>query len=296
MTSLSRRGHNFWGWLFIAPTMFGLIILNIIPGIQSIWQSFFKVGDFGRGNVFVGFQNYSLLISDNEIWQSLANTFAYTFIVVPFSIVFGIIFAIMLNREIKGRTVYRAIFFLPQVVAPAAIAMVWKWLYNERFGLINHMLGRFGISPVNWISSSDGAIMSIAIIAIWSALGYNLILFLAGLQEIPNDYYEAAEIDGASIIRQQFIVTIPLLSPTIYFVAVTGLIGAMQIFDLIFMITGSGNPAAPKTQSLVYIFYRYSFVESNRGYGSAIVVLLLLIIMVITIVLQRTQKKLVHYG
>ena len=296
MYRLTQRSQNLWGWLFVTPTMIGLIVLNIIPIFQTIWQSFFRVGDFGRGNVFVGFRNYVSLFGDTQVWQSLANTFAYTFLEVPLSIIIALVFAVMLNREIAGRTVFRTIFFLPMVAAPAAIAMVWRWLYNGNFGLINFVLGRIGISPVNWISAPEGVIMSIAIVGIWASLGYNIVLFLAGLQEIPKDYFEAAEIDGANLIHQQVIITVPLLSPTIYFVGVTRTIGAMQMFDLIFMMLDRNNPALPRTQSLVYLFYRFSFVENNRGYGSAIVMLLLAIIMGMTILLQYAQKKWVHYG
>jgi len=296
MNRLMRRSHNFWGWLFVIPTMTGLIVLNIIPIFQTIWQSFFKVGDFGRGNIFIGFQNYALLFSDTQVWQSLANTFVYTLLEVPLAIIIALIFAVMLNRDIAGRAVFRTIFFLPMVAAPAAIAMVWRWLYNGNFGLINFVLGRIGIPPVNWISAPDGVIISVAIVGIWASLGYNIVLFIAGLQEIPKDYFEAAEIDGANIVRQQVIITVPLLSPTIYFVGVTRTIAAMQMFDLIFMMLDRNNPALPKTQTLVYLFYRYSFVENNRGYGSAIVMLLLAVILGMTVLLQYAQKKWVHYS
>ena len=181
------------------------------------------------------------------------------------------------------------------VAAPAAIAMVWRWLYNADFGLINNILG----TKVNWVSNPGIAIFSITIIGIWSVLGYNMVLFLAGLQEIPKDYYEAASLDGATGIAAFFNVTLPLLSPTIFFVCVTRVIAAMQVFDLIFMIMAGGansNPALPKTQSLVYLFYKYSFTQKNLGYGSTIVVLLLVIILLITVFQMKAQKKWVFYN
>jgi multiple sugar transport system permease protein len=291
-----RKEEAVWGLGFILPTVAGLVILNIIPIFQTIWQSFFKVGDFGRGNMFVGFQNYLSLIQDRQVWQALANTFAYAVVETPVSILLALILAVMLNRKIAGRAFFRTIFFLPMVAAPAAVAMVWRWLYNGSFGLINFFLSKCGVDPVNWISSPDGNIVSIAIVGIWSCLGYNMVLFLAGLQEIPKDYYEAAEIDGAGVVRQQLIITLPLLSPIIYFVGVTRTIAAMQVFDLIFMMMDRNNPALPKTQSLVYLFYKYSFVENNKGYGAAIVILLLLIILLLTSIQQTVQKKWVHYS
>jgi multiple sugar transport system permease protein len=298
MKKITERqwAENFWGWLFVIPTMAGLIILNIIPIFQTIWQSFFRIGDFGRGNIFVGLTNYRTLIQDEQIGQAVLNTFVYVILEVPFSIVIALIVAIMLNQKIMGRTVFRTIFFLPMVAAPAAVAMVWRWLYNGNFGLINHLLTGIGLKPVNWLSNINGTIGSIAIVGVWSCLGYNLVLFLAGLQDIPRDYYEAAEIDGAGIVRQQFIITVPLISPILYFVAVTRIIAALQVFDLIFVMLDRNNPAIPKTQSLSYLFYKYSFVNNNKGYGAAIVLLLLVLIMIITIIQQQIQKKWVHYG
>jgi multiple sugar transport system permease protein len=293
--ALRRRGINVWGWLFVFPAMAGLLILNIIPIFQTVWQSFFRVGDFGRGNVFIGFEHYIRLCKDPRIWQALLNTFTYTVVEVPCSIVIAFVFAVMLNRKIAGRSFFRTVFFLPMAAAPAAVAMVWRWLYNSSFGLLNHLLKSAGMQPVAWVSDPGRAVFSIAAIGIWSIIGYNMILFLAGLQEIPRDYFEAADIDGAGIFRKHLIITVPLLSPTIYFIAVTRTIAAMQVFDLIFMVMEKSNPALFKTQSLVCLFYRYSFVENNKGYGAAIVMLLLLVIMVITAVQQYIQKHWVHY-
>lgn len=281
-----------WGWLFILPTMLGLIILNIVPMVQSFYQTFFKTGDFGKGNVFIGFDNYAKLFSDGEVWRALFNTFKYALIEVPFSVVIALILAVLLNRKLRGRTIYRAIFFLPMVAAPAAVAMVWRWLYNSKFGLINNL---FHIK-VEWVSNPSIAWISIGIIGVWSIIGYNMVLFLAGLQEIPGDYYEAAEIDGASGPAMFFNITVPLLSPTVFFVLVTRIIGSLQVFDLIYMVMDRNNPALQKTESIVYLFYQYSFVNNNKGYGSTIVMLLLAVIMVITVIQMKLQKKWVFYS
>ncbi|KAE9635455.1 MAG: ABC-type transporter, integral rane subunit [Defluviitaleaceae bacterium] len=291
-----KLNEALWGWMFILPTVIGLIILNIIPIFRTLYQSFFKTGAFGKGNIFVGLENYRKMFNDEAVWQALINTFKYAIVEVPFSIAIALVLAVLLNREIKGRTIYRTIYFLPMVAAPAAIAMVWRWLYNSEFGLINHILNSLGLPSVNWISDPKIAYISIAIVGIWSVIGYNMILFLAGLQEIPTDYYEAAEIDGASAVKQFFSITIPLISPTMFFVTVTRVIAALQVFDSIYMMIGITNPALYKTQSLVYLFYKYSFVEYNRGYGSAIVMLLLAIIMIITAIQVICQKKWVNYN
>ncbi|MCI8321306.1 MAG: sugar ABC transporter permease [Dorea sp.] len=287
-----ERNEFVWGWIFILPTMIGLIVLNIYPIFKTIYESFFKTGDFGKGNVFIGVQNYTKMFGDGEVWQALINTFKYAIVEVPFSIIISLVLAVLLNRKMKGRAVYRTIFFLPMVAAPAAIAMVWRWLFNAEFGLLNHIFG----TKTNWVSNPKIAIFAIAVIGIWSIIGYNMVLFISGLQEIPGDYYEAASIDGATGIKQFWHITCPLLSPTIFFVMITRVIGGLQVFDLIYMVIDRNNPALKKTQSLVYLFYQNSFVENNKGYGSTIVVLLLAIIMVITVFQMWGQKKWVHYS
>lgn len=295
MTSQERH-ELFWGWIFVAPTMIGLIILNFVPIVQTVWQSFCKTGAFGQGNEFIGLKNYIDLFSDGQVWQSLLNTVIYTLIEVPFSIAIALLLAVLLNRKIRLRSVYRTIFFLPMVAAPAAVAMVWRWLYNSDFGLLNHLLESVGLSRVNWISNPDISIVSVAIVGIWSVIGYNMVLFLGGLQEVPRDYYEAASIDGATGIKQFFHITLPLISPTLFFVVVTRVIAALQVFDVIYMMIDRTNPALPKTQSLIGLFYTYSFEQNNKGYGSAIIVLLLIIIMVITALQNKAEKKWVTYN
>jgi multiple sugar transport system permease protein len=295
-TSKRKRAEFIWGWLFILPTMAGLMILNIIPIFQTIYQSFFKTGAFGRGYTFIGLTNYKRLFADTAVWQALWNTIKYAIVEVPFSIAIALVIAVLLNGKLRGRSAYRAIYFLPMVVAPAAVAMVWKWLFNTEFGLINHVLKKLGLSSVAWLSDPKIAIYSLAIVGIWSVIGYNMVLFLAGLQEIPRDYYEAAQIDGANAVQQFFKITVPLISPTMFFVVVTRIISSMQVFDSIYMMINTSSPALRKTQSLVYLFYRYAFVENNKGYGSAIVVLLLVVIMIITIFQMIAQKKWVHYN
>lgn len=287
-----QKSENLWGWIFIAPTIIGLMVLNIIPIFQTIYQSFFKTGDFGKGNKFVGFENYHRVFGDTEVWQALWNTVKYAIIEVPISIIIALVLAVFLNQKIKGRDTFRTIMFLPMIVAPAAIAMVWKWIFNSSFGLINNT---FGLS-VNWISSPQIAIYSIGVIGIWGVIGYNMVLFLAGLQEVPKDYYEAASLDGANGFNQFIHITVPLISPTIFFVLVTRVIGAMQVFDLIYMLIDYNNPALKKTESLVYLFYKYSFEQSKKGYGATVIVVLLAVIAVLTVIQLIGQKKWVHYS
>ena len=170
--------------------------------------------------------------------------------------------------------------------------MVWKWLYNTQFGLINNIFH----TNVQWISNPNIAWISIGIIGVWSIIGYNMVLFIGGLQEIPGDYYEAADIDGASGIRQFFSITVPLLSPTTFFIVQTRIIGALTIFDLMFMVMDKTNVALPKVQSVVYLFYQYAFINGNKGYGATLVVILLIFIMILTFILQSLEKKIVYHA
>lgn len=290
--SKAQKNEAAWGLFFVAPTMIGLFVLNFYPIFNTIYQSFFKTGDFGQGNIFVGLDNYINVLSGSEFWGSLLNTIKYAIIEVPFSVVLALILAVFLNRKIAFRSGYRTIFFLPMVAAPAAVAMVWKFLYNQKFGLLNHVFG----TDIAWVSDPKTAWIAIAVIGVWSIVGYNMILFISGLQEIPHDYYEAAEIDGATGIRQFFYITIPLLSPTTFFILQTRIIGALQVFDLVYMVMDNTNKALSSVQTVVYLFYQYAFTYANRGYGAAIVVCMLVIIMFITFLLQKSEKKWVFYN
>ncbi len=288
----AQRNEAVWGLVFVAPAILGLIILNFWPIVNTIWQSLHRTGDFGLGNTFVGLDNYVNVCGDSEFWQSMLNTIKYAIIEVPFSIVIALILAVFLNRKMKFRSGYRTIFFLPMVAAPAAVAMVWKWLYNQQYGLLNQIFD----ASIAWISNPATAWISVGIIGVWSIIGYNMVLFIGGLQEIPHDYYEAADIDGATGIRQFFSITVPLLSPTTFFIVQTRIISALQVFDLIYMVMDRTNVAFSKVQSVVMLFYEYTFTNDNKGYGSTLVVMLLIFILIITVVLQKLEKKFVFYN
>ena len=292
-SKMTARAKNeaIWAWCFILPTILGLVILNFYPVFNTIYQSFCKTGDFGRGNVFVGLANYQAVLTAGETWHSLWNTIKYAIIEVPFGVIIAMVLAVFLNKKLKGTSVFRTIFFLPMVCAPAAVAMVWKWLYNQQFGLINNIFH----TNVAWISDPKIAWISIGVIGVWSVIGYNMVLFISGLQEIPGDYYEAASIDGATGVKQFFHITVPLLSPTTFFIVQTRLIGALTIFDLMFMVMDKTNLALENTQSIVYLFYTYAFTNGNKGYGATIVIVLVVFIMLVTVIMQQVEKQLVYH-
>lgn len=289
-----RKDQVIWGYIFIFPTALGLILLNIWPAIQTAILSFQKTVGFGDTE-WVGLRNYQKMFADGEVFQSLLNTLIYAVVSIPSIVVLSLLVAVLMNRKVKGLSIYRTIYFLPVVAAPSAVAMIWRWMFNNDYGLINNMLAKIGIDGPAWLTDPSIAIYSIIIVGVWSAIGYNMVLLLAGLQEIPKDYYEAAEIDGASPIQQFFNITLPLITPTLFFVVVTTVINAFQVFDVIFMMITPDSTAMFKSQSLAYLFYKHSFILNDKGYGSAIVMFLLVIILIITAIQMKLQKKWVNY-
>lgn len=292
---LNKRLNNaFWGYLMIFPTVMGLIIFYVYPFFKTIYYSFTDMGAFGEYS-WIGLENYKRMLTDTNLWLALKNTLQYTVISVPISIFLSILVAALLNAKIKGLTIYRTLYFLPAVTMPSAVAMVWKWLYNGDYGLINYILSKFGIQGPAWLSDPKISLYSIIIVSIWMTVGYNMVIFLAGIQGISTSYYEAADIDGAGKITQFFKITIPLLTPTIFFVMVMSLIGAFQVFDYIFMMIPSNSVALESTQSVVFLFYKNAFMLQEKGYASAIAMVLFAVIMVITFVQVKLQKKWVNY-
>lgn len=292
--SKKMKSDMYWGYMMIAPVMIGLSIFCIWPFFQNFYFSFTKWNAFGKVN-WKGFDNYIRLFSDREVLQALINTCKYTILTLPLSIIISIIIAVLLNQKIKGVGFYRTLYFLPAVTMPVAVAMVWKWLYNGDYGLINFALNKIGIDKIYWISDPKYAMYSLAIVAIWAAIGYNMVIFISGLQGIPSTYYEAAEIDGAGKLSQFFYITLPLLTPTIFFITVTSLLSSFQVFDIIYMMIGKGSPAIEATESIVYVFYKNAFLINEKGYGSSIAVVLFVIILMFTTLQLKMQKKWVHY-
>lgn len=283
-----------WAYVMIAPTIIGLVILNIYPFFDSIRTSLYRSQGLGPGK-FVGLDNYVKLFTDSSTWQVTFNTLYYMVLTVPAGIFLALVLAAMLNLKIHGRDFYRGIYFMPMVVAPAAVAMVWRWIFNAENGILNQVLIILGISGPNWLSDPNTALISCAIIGIWSAVGYDLVLILSGLQSISRSYYEASEIDGASHIQQFFRITVPLISPTLFFVVMMRVMSSLKQFDTIYLLVKASNPAFKKTATLMVSFYREAFEKFNKGYASSIVIWSTAIISIFTFIQFRAEKKLVHY-
>ena len=286
----NSRSERMWGYLMVAPTIIGLLVLNIYPFLDTIKLSFSKTMPFGLYEL-QGLDNYIEMFTSAEFWRANLNTLYFCILTVPLGLFLSLIVAVMLNAKIKGRTAFRAVFFLPMVVAPAAVAMVWKWMFNTEYGIINTILH----SKVNWITDPNIVMVTCAIVAIWSAIGYDAVLLLSGLQNISKSYYEAASLDGATKLQQFFHITLPMVSPTLFVVMIMRLMSSIKVYDLIYMLVEEGNPALTKAQSLMYLFYRESFVTGNRGLGSAVVIWTVALIGVVTAVQFWGQKKWVNY-
>jgi multiple sugar transport system permease protein len=196
----------------------------------------------------------------------------------------------------RGLGFYRTLYFLPVVTLPASVALMWKLLYSGDYGIINWLLGLVQIDGPYWLSDPSTALLAIAVVSVWSSVGYNMVILLAGMQTIPRDYYEAAELDGANRVRQFFSITVPLLTPSIFFVSVITVINSLQAFDLVYLMIAKNNPALDNSQTIVYLFYQRGFVEHNGGYAAAIAFLLMVVILIFTGIQFRLQRRWVHYG
>lgn len=290
----SPGASPWWALVFLGPTAVGITAFYLWPTLRTLLISFTKSGPFG-GSEWVGIENYARLFQDPELLGALRNTALYT-VIALIGIPLAVAIAALLNTTgLRGRSAYRTLYFIPVVTMPAAIALVWRMIYNGDYGVLNAALGAVGIDGRSWLTDPNTALVAIAVVGIWAGLGTNIVIFLAGLQGIPDTIMEAADLDGAGPVRKFFSITIPLLSPSIFFVSVISVIGALQVFDLVYMMLGRSNPAMPNTRTVVYLFYEAGFLDNDRGYAAAVAFLLLLIILVLTIVQFRLQKKWVHY-
>lgn len=289
-----QRNDWFAAYVFIAPTVIGLGVFYVWPFFQNVWFSFNDVNKFNMAT-FVGLENYKNLFKDPALWGAMANTLKYIIIVVPILIFLSVVVAALLNTKIKGRSIYRTLYFLPTVTMPVAVALVWRWIFNGDFGLLNEVMGKFGLPQNAWLADANTALYMVMIVAIWSGVGYNVIILLAGMQGISRSYYEAASIDGATSIKQFFSITMPLVSPSIFFIMITGLIGAFQVFETVYMMVGIESPIWPKVLTMNALFYRNAFEHGYKGYAAAISMFMFVIIMIVTVIQLIGQKKWVNY-
>ena len=289
LSPAALREQN-WAYIMVAPTIIGLLVLNIWPFLQTIYTSFCEHLGFGNYK-FIGLANYTEMFQTPEFWKAAWNTILFCILTVPVGLFLSLLVAMLLNAKIRFKGGFRTIFFLPMVCAPAAVTMVWRWIFNADYGILNQMFG----TDIKWITDPNFVMISCAVVAIWSNIGYDAVLLLAGLQNIPKTLYEANSIDGAGKVKQFFTITLPMVSPTLFVVMIMRLMASVKVYDLIYMMVEETNPAVTSVQSLMYLFYRESFVAGSRGMGSAIVIWTVLLIGLVTVIQFYGQKKWVNY-
>lgn len=279
--------------MFVSPNLLGFLLFSVFCTLAAVWLSLTQ-WDIVTSPKWIGIANFRELLQDATFWKTLKNTVVYTLGSVPPAIAIGMGLALALNRRIPGQVLFRSVYFLPVVTSMYVVAMVWRWFYNPDFGILNETLWLLGVAnPPNWLTSQKWAMIAVIILAVWKQVGYNMVLFLGGLQGIPATVYEAASIDGASGWDTFWHITLPLLTPTAFFVTVISMINSFQVFDAVVALTDGGP--ADATRTLVMYIYDNAFRYLRMGYGSALAIVLFAIIFVLTLLQWRLQSRWVIY-
>jgi multiple sugar transport system permease protein len=281
-------------WWFLAPALILIFVFFSLPVLASLVLSVtdFDIYAIAKPSTtrFVGLANYSKLLKTPEFWQALRNTFYFALVGGPLTIAVALGAALLLNaRLVRFKSLFRTIYFTPFVTTLVAVAIVWRYLYHARYGLLNYMLGHIGIAPIDWLGNPKWAMPAIILLAVWKQFGYNMLIFIAGLQAIPQDLYDAAEIDGAGPVRRFFSVTLPLLGPTMLFVSVITMIGYFQLFSEPYVMTAGGPLRA--TTSVVLMMYEEGFRWWRMGYAASIAFVLFIVILIATLIQFRLQRE-----
>lgn len=296
-TAASRRRRRWLNpaWLFVLPSTIGFLGFVMLPLVMTIGYSFTDYDLFTPPEPN-GVDNYLKLLGDERLWIAYGNTALFVLLAVPLNVGFGLVLALAVNRRMPRAVsvAIRSAFFAPTLVGLLFISIVWQFFFQTDGGIFNYYLGLIGIGPIPWLTSSSTAMLSIVMLDVWKNVGLAMLILLAGLQGIPQVYYEAASIDGASRARQTWSITLPLLSPQLFFVSTLYLIGALKVFDSIVVLTGGGPGDA--TRSIVMYVYETAFKGFDFGYASAVAVTLLAVIGLVTFLQFRVSTKWVHDG
>ncbi|MEW6511942.1 MAG: sugar ABC transporter permease [Bacteroidota bacterium] len=293
-TTAGRRGEGISALLFLSPTLLVFSVFVAFPVFFSLYLSFHTWNMFGSESTFVGLDNYTRIFRSPEFWDVLKNTAAYTLGTIPLNMLAALGVAYVLNKRIAGKKLLRTAFFAPVIMSSVAAAVIWRWVYEPNFGLLNYCLSWVGIPAVNWLNDPTAAMFALIMMGVWKTFGVNMVLFSAGLQGIPDHYYEAAEIDGAGRWHRFWHITLPLLSPTTFFILVMSVIGSFQVFDTVYVLT-SGGPLG-STKVMVFYLYENAFKFFDMGYASAVAYVLFAIIFALTLLQVKYLKARVHYA
>lgn len=277
---------------FLTPTVIIFVTFILFPVIFSFYLSFHEWNMFSNEATYVGLDNYSKMFQSEEFWSVLKNTGIYTLGTVPLNMALALLVAIALNKKIKGKKFLRTAFFAPVIISPVAAAVIWRWIYDPNYGLLNYGISFFGVDSINWLNDPTAAMFALIIMGVWKTFGINMVLFSAGLQGIPETYYEAAEIDGAGKWSKFWKITVPMLAPTTFFIMIMSMISSFQVFDLVYVLT-SGGPLG-STKVLVFFVYEYAFKFFEMGYASAAAYVLFAILIALTMLQVRFMKNRTH--
>lgn len=293
--TLGQR-RQMWAYIFLLVPLLFFIAIRFAPTLFAMSVSLFRWDILSPNKPWVGLQNYETLYADPVFWKSLTNTLLYVALSIPAQLVIGLAFALLLQAATRWRGFFRALYFIPFVTSTVAISWVWRWIYQPTFGPLNKLLALVGLPDQKYLASPDQALPSIVVVLVWQALGFYVIIFIAGLEGIPVDFYEAAKIDGARAWDLFRHITLPLLNPTIVFLTVIGTINGIQVFTQVLNMSfqGMGGPL-DSTKSLVLFIYNQAFQSFKMGYASAGTVVLFAIILVITLVQLRVTTRRVEY-
>ncbi|RKX33480.1 MAG: sugar ABC transporter permease [Verrucomicrobia bacterium] len=281
------------GLAFISPWIIGFLAFTLYPALASIYYSFCDYDVFSRP-VWVGLLNYRDMFTDKVFWKSLYNTFYYTIFSLPLCLVVSLLIAVMLNQQIKARPVFRTVYFLPSLVPMVASAMIWLWILNGKYGILNYLLGLLGIQGPDWLADEKWTKPSLILMSVWG-VGGSMVIYLAALQDVPRELYESAVIDGASAWQKFFHITIPMISPVIYFNLIMGIIGALQVFAQPYIMFGGGGPNRSALFYAVYL-YQNAFDYYEMGFASAMAWVLFIIIFFLTWVATKTTRRHIYYA
>lgn len=287
--------ENLVGYLFISPWLIGFLVFTLYPFCQSFYLSLTRYNIIQEPK-FIGLANYRMMLFQDELfWKSLWVTLRYALVAVPLTLVAGVLLAMLLNINVKGMSVFRTIFYLPSIVPVVATTSIFMWILNPQVGLVNRVLALLGVTGPAWLSDPTWTPWTLVFMAIWGA-GGSMVIYLAGLKDIPQFLYEAATLDGASAFQKARMITLPMLTPVIFFNLVMGVINTFQYFTQAFMISkGSGGPEDSTLFYALYMFQR-SWKYLDMGYGSAMAWVLFVIVVVLTTIIFRSQRRWVHYG
>ncbi len=292
-----KKQENLIGYLFASPWLFGLIVLGMFPILASLYISFTTYNMISLPR-WVGFANYRILFTNDSLfWKSLGNTVYHVVIAIPLGIVVGVLLALLLNNKIKGMSVYRTMFYLPNVVSIVAMSLLWLWLFQPNFGIINQFLAPIyrllDMEPLRWHQAESTAKMTLILMGLWTA-GGTMVIYLAQMQDIPTSLYESAEMDGANWIKKTMYITLPLMTPSIFFNFIMSLIGGFQVFTIAYIMTNGG----PSRSTYYYAYYMFDkmMLDRSMGMASAMAWILLVIVLILTMLALRLNKYVIYLG